>query len=64
MASVLQSSGDAGQLEQLTTGGFTIFVPVDDAWDNSTLALTNDSATAKSILSDHVSAATSVMEDG
>jgi len=55
MSAALGKNGSTTPLEALTQGGFTIFVPVDDAWTNDAKLQLNDSSTAKTLLQNHVS---------
>jgi hypothetical protein len=50
----LAAHGGAGQLDALTTGGFTVFAPVDDAWTADILKMGNDSEKGISMLGNHV----------
>ena len=54
MASALGSNGTT-KLEVLTQGGFTIFVPVDDAWTAQIKGQLNNSGSAAAVLDNHVS---------
>ncbi|OCF42748.1 hypothetical protein I317_03479 [Kwoniella heveanensis CBS 569] len=53
MSSALGVVGKADEVEQLTSGGFTIFVPVDDVWTNDVREMMGDGDSAWTIVGSH-----------
>ncbi|KAK4689499.1 hypothetical protein P7C73_g586, partial [Tremellales sp. Uapishka_1] len=51
--SVLSSAGGLTSLESLTTSGFTIFAPVDSAFDDAVQGILDDSTAATSLIQNH-----------
>jgi hypothetical protein len=49
------SSNGAAALDGVTSKGFTIFAPVDDAWTGEASTQANDSKVAPTMLGNHVS---------